>query len=282
MHRRTRIEALEDRKLFSVTDLIMDPFNANALSNIRPTDDFSLNVAAAPRALMEEDFSSAHTYGPRGPMPFLLTEFPLSGALKDVLVSSYAAPHAGDGSGQRAAAVDQVMETRSCPMYRSRIENLEDRKLLSATDMIADPSTAAEPAHISVSVSRTESVGKDESLSVGNDRSGYFILPNGELLVASTLGRLGWHGPVTLGGGAAEVSGPRQAAIDRVMVDWGDGQADAILHEDNEFSFPRMLTASRTSANAYNPWITVDVTKTGPGTVLAGFNKDGAVDGNDL
>jgi hypothetical protein len=41
---------------------------------------------------------------------------------------------------------------------------------------------------------------------------------------------------------SADVINQSEAATDQAMAEQGDGQADAILHEDNEFSFPRMIT----------------------------------------
>jgi hypothetical protein len=74
-------------------------------------------------------------------------------------------------------------------MYRARIEALESRKLFSVTDLIIDPfiaeraAAAVEPAAIvdyidadEIStplgaVGRTESVGKDEAISIGAGRT---------------------------------------------------------------------------------------------------------------
>jgi hypothetical protein len=41
---------------------------------------------------------------------------------------------------------------------------------------------------------------------------------------------------------AADAISQRVAATDLVTAEQGDDQADPILHEDNEFSFPRMIT----------------------------------------
>jgi hypothetical protein len=116
---RPRIETLEDRKLFSVTDLVMDPFNANVLDNNGATDDMSLSVVdpGVPPAgyvrrlpVMEEEGIYpffAQTYGPRAPVAY-------AAKLQDCLVSSFTARHVVSGgsvgpSGLEAPAVDRAM-----------------------------------------------------------------------------------------------------------------------------------------------------------------------------
>lgn len=84
-----RIEALEDRKLFSCNPAFpggeLGPFCANVLDNDAATDDVSRSVVAAPPAITvmpNFGLSAGHTYGPRDPLSYDLK-------LKDVLVSSY-------------------------------------------------------------------------------------------------------------------------------------------------------------------------------------------------
>jgi hypothetical protein len=182
--RRARFEALEDRKLFSVTDLIMDPFDSGVLDNNAATDDMSLSVVAGARAITVNPATLPNSVRP---LPIMEEEgiYPGFAVAKDEAITI--------SQGRAAVTFGDLLVSS----YAGR------------------------------SASRTESVGKDESLTVGKAQSWYFILPNGELLASPTLAR-------------QAADGLASAAIDQVMSEWGR-EADAILHEDNEFSFPRMV-----------------------------------------
>jgi hypothetical protein len=166
-----------------------------------------------------------------------------------------------NGPAIGGARTESVAKDEAITIHGNRAQAVTFGDLLVSSYSAGNaPEANADQPPIGILHSQAESVEKDESHFVRTTRPFYFILPTGDLLFSSDRSSR-----------AADANGLRPAAIDRVMVDWGDGQMDAILHEDNEFSFPRMITARADSANHYSVWLTAGVVDpTNPDVVYVG------------